>query len=918
MYQCHIQFYLAGCQPDVFEIIRGMSPLEHFTHDFLESDSFQQELASRADVIIFRLPDIDAKETLKAIVSGKKEEAELILLGDKGQIGLLEDHLWMAKDVWATPMSEEEVRFRFLRWQQTYKMGKDFWETRQFFESTINSVPSLIWYKDKDGIHEKVNDSFCKTVNKTKKQVQGRRHSYIWDVEQDDPACIESELAVMSKKTTCVSEEVIVTGEGQKTLTTYKSPLFDLDGSVMGTVGVGIDVTKEHAYKQEIIRKNRTLETIFTSMDCGILSHSLDGLRILSVNQAALRILGYESQEELMSSGFRMIAASVMEEDKKKMEACIRSLKNVGDSASLEYRVQHKNGKILHVMGNVKLLRENGELFYRRFLLDCTAQKLEEEKNERRQMELIQALGIDYKLVCFYDLDTGIGKPLRTDDDHGFVFSSIFSGKIFLKESMDLYIDQFVYEDDREMVRRAVSMETLLKELEEKKIHYVNYRTAVNNEIKYYQMKVVRAGVWKNSHGIVLGLRSVDEETRKEMEQRSLLEDALIQANKASKAKSVFLSNMSHDIRTPMNAIVGFTTLALAHMDSREEVEGYLRKIMMSGNHLLSLINDVLDMSRIESGKMYLEEKLCSLPEILQGLQNIVRADVNAKQLEFHMDVNVMNEDIYCDNLRLNQVLLNLLSNAIKYTPAGGTVRMRLTEIPGAAEGYGNYEFFVKDTGIGMSSEFLSHIFEPFEREKNTTTSGIQGTGLGMAITKNIIDMMKGTIEVKSEPEAGTEVKVSLLFCLDSSHPQSIVDTEEGKDSSRNKECSDLHTGRILLAEDNELNQEIAVTILEDAGFAVEVADNGKIALDMLKNSEPGYYRLILMDIQMPVMNGYEASREIRKLQNKQLSTIPIFAMTANAFEDDKQEARECGMDGYIAKPINVDTLFETLEKVFS
>lgn len=918
MYHCHIRFYLEGQQSEVFEIIRGMSPLEYFTHEFLESDGFQQELASKADVIILNLQDTDVKKALKTIISGKREEAELILFGDKDKIGLLAEHLWEVKDVWTMPMSEEEIRFRFLRWQQTCKMSKDFWETSHFLESTLNSVPNLIWYKDKNGIHEKVNDSFCKTVNKTKKQVEGRGHAYIWNVEQDDPACIRSELEVMSKKKTCVSEEIIMTGEGRKMLTTYKSPLYDLDGSVMGTVGIAIDVTQEYDYKQEIIKKNRTLETIFTSMDCGVLSHSLDGTRIISINKAALKILGYESREELAASGFRMVAASVMDEDKGKMAESIRKLKKVGDSASLEYRVQHKDGEILHVMGNVKLLMENGELFYQRFLLDCTARKLEEKKNERRQMELVQALSIDYNLVCFYDLDTGIGKLIRMDNDHDSLFSAVFNENMSMKESMEQYIDKFVYEDDKEMMRQASSMENLRNELATKKIYYVNYRTNRDGKMKYFEMKVVRAGVWESSHGIVLGFRSVDEETRKEMEQRSLLENAFLQANRASKAKSVFLSNMSHDIRTPMNAIVGFTTLAITHIDNRKEVEEYLKKIMMSGNHLLSLINDVLDMSRIESGKMHLEEKLCSLPDILHGLHNIVREDINSKQLELHMDTaDVFDEEIYCDKLRLNQVLLNLLSNSVKYTPSGGSVSMRVTEKPGMIDGFANYEFCIKDTGIGMSSEFVSHIFEPFEREKNTTISGIQGTGLGMSITKNIVDMMNGTIRVKSKLGEGTEVTVSFAFRLDSDIKEpSTINTEERKENGMNKVLSRLHAGRILLVEDNELNQEIAAAILEDAGFCTEVAGNGKIALEMLENSEPGYYRLILMDVQMPVMNGYEATRKIRRLKDKRLSSIPILAMTANVFEEDKKEALECGMNGHIAKPINADILFKTLEKV--
>ncbi len=1043
MYHCHIHFYFIGTKCKIFEIIKEMSPLEQFTHEFLESEKPEEALLNSADVVLYNLQDEKVKNMVQMLIAKKNQKTELILLTNKNKILDLTDFLSDIKDIWTYPMSDEEVRFRFLRWQQTCKISKDFWLTNHYFETTINNVPNLVWYKDKEGIHKKVNDSFCKIVNKTKKQVEGRSHAYIWDVEQDDPACIESELEVMNKKKTCISEETIQTGAGIRTLMTYKSPLYDLDGSVMGTVGVAIDVTQERAYEKEIIQKNQTLETIFTTIDCGVIRHTLDGRQILSINRAALKILGYESQEELIKDGFDMIAQSVVEEDKAKLRECIKKLEKEGDNVSIEYCVQHKNKERLHIMGNIKLLQENGKWFYQRFLLDCTEQKLQEKKNKRQQMELVQALSIDYNCVCFFDLDTRKGIVLRKDNDKESIFHSIFDGEISLQGSLERYIQEFVFEDDREMLHQAISVYKLKKELTEKKQYYVNYRMVIDSEILYFQIKAVRAGTWGENHGMVLGFRSVDEETRSEMEKKNLLENALLQANRASKAKSVFLSNMSHDIRTPMNAIVGFTALAITHIDQKEQVGEYLKKIMTSGNHLLSLINDVLDMSRIESGKIHLEEKPCHLPDILHGLRNILQADVHAKQLELYIDaVDVLDEEIYCDKLRLNQVLLNLLSNAVKYTSAGGIVSMRIKEKAGAPIGYANYEFSIKDTGIGMGKEFVSHIFEPFEREKSSTISGIQGTGLGMAITKNIVDMMNGCIDVKSEQGVGTEVTVSFTFRLYSGkkEPQDIpklkncralvidddfntcdsvtymlsqigmraewtlsgkeavlrthqavtrgdiysvyiVDwllpdmngievtrrirkemgdnvpiivltaydwsdiEEEAKEAGVTAFCSKplflselrsclhsvveaekeedleetsvkLRTGRILLAEDNELNQEIATIILEDAGFSVEVAENGKIAVDMLKNSQEGYYQLVLMDVQMPEMDGYEATRTIRKLENKQLSSIPILAMTANAFEEDRQEALKCGMNGHLTKPIDPEILFETLDKI--
>ena len=1042
MYHCQIHFYFAGAPNRVFEIMREMSPLDPFTHEFIKSDRPDEKLAVQADVIVAALQGMNAKEAIQILTSGRREDTEVILLAEKEQIADLSDVMPEVKDIWTLPLSDEEIRFRFLRWQETYKMRKDFWETSHFLEAAINNVPNLVWYKDKDGVHEKVNDSFCQTVGKTRKQVEGQRHAYIWDVEEDDPACIESEREVMSKEKTYVSEETIKTGEGMRQLTTYKSPLYNVDGSVMGTVGVAIDVTKEREYEQEIIRKNQSLEKIFTSIECGVMLHTEDGKEIISINRAALKILGYESKEELEANGFQMIAPSVMDEDKPILLDAIQELKEVGDNVGVEYRVQHKNGDILHIMGNVKLLEENGQHVYQRFLLDCTAQKLQEKKKEKRHRELVQALSIDYNLVCFFDLDTGVGFRVQNDEK---MFLDAFNEELSFDEGLEQYIETFVHEDDREMMREASSRDLFLKKLAKKKMYSVNFRIMKEGTVKYFQMKVVRAGSWKQNHGIVLGFHSVDAEIRNEMEQKNLLEDALMQANQASKAKSVFLSHMSHDIRTPMNAIIGFTALAITHIEQREQVEEYLKKIMTSGNHLLSLINDVLDMSRIESGKMHLEEKLCSLPDILHELRNILQSDIRAKQLELYLDaVDVMNEEIYCDKLRLNQVLLNLLSNSVKYTTAGGIVSLRVTEKGGAPNGYANYEFTIKDTGIGMSEDFVLHIFEPFERERTTTSSGIEGAGLGMAITKNIVDMMNGTISVKSEQGVGTEFTVGFTFRLSSetktyqeipelkncralvvdddfdtcdnvsfmlgqlglraewtlsgkeavlrtrkaatrgdrysvyiidwllpdmngievtrrirkemgedisvivltaydwseieseakeagvtafcSKPlfmselssclNSVINVDELEDREDEYEVKDLMKGRILLAEDNELNQEIAVAILEEAGLDVEVAGNGQIAVEMLKKSEPDYYQLILMDVKMPVMNGYEATKAVRKLENKELASIPIFAMTANAFEEDKREALNCGMNGHLAKPIDVDKLFKQLRKV--
>jgi signal transduction histidine kinase/ActR/RegA family two-component response regulator len=381
-------------------------------------------------------------------------------------------------------------------------------------------------------------------------------------------------------------------------------------------------------------------------------------------------------------------------------------------------------------------------------------------------------------------------------------------------------------------------------------------------------------------------------------------------AEDANRAKSIFLNNMSHDIRTPMNAIIGFTSLASKHLENREQVEDYLEKITTSSNHLLSLINDVLDMSRIESGKVEIELEPCDLFEIIQELNSVIGGQMAEKGIEFVVDTkDVQNEEVFCDKLRLTQVLINLLGNAVKFTNEGGKVSFYIIQKPKKRKGYGIYEFHVKDTGIGMSKEFQQHLFEPFTRERTSTVSGLQGTGLGLSITKKIVDMMGGEIEVFSEVGQGTEIVVQVELKIQNQILMTKQEEVESVSHSFIGHC-------ILLVEDNELNREIATEILQENGFVVKSAENGEIALEMVRTSKPGDFHVILMDIQMPVMDGYTACREIRKLTDEKLSQIPIIALTANAFSEDEKKAKEAGMDGYVAKPIDVNKLLKELENI--
>ena len=595
-------------------------------------------------------------------------------------------------------------------------------------------------------------------------------------------------------------------------------------------------------------------------------------------------------------------------------------------------------------------------------------------------------------------------------------------GKLYPKETEDTKKNYL--EEIRDQEQKEWDFESLHQKTGEHRwFHIVAIGSVVNGKKKYI---------------LVMSDRTSD----KKMNQA--LSEAVRAAENANRAKSTFLSNMSHDIRTPMNAIIGFATLAASSIEDRKKVRDYLGKILSSSNHLLSLINDILDMSRIESGKIHLEETEVSLSEVLHDLKTIISGQIHAKQLELYMDaMDVTNEDVYCDKTRLNQVLLNLLSNAVKFTPAGGTVSVRLKQFPGIAKGSELYEIRVKDNGIGMSPEFVQKIFSPFERERTSTVSRTQGTGLGMAITKNIVDMMGGTIEVQTEQGKGTEFIVRLPFRIQPEHHRTekiaeleglkalVVDDDfntcdsvtkmlvkvgmrsewtlsgkeavlrarqsmelgdafhayiidwrlpdmngievtrqirslgddtpiiiltaydwsdievearaagvtafcakplfmsdiretllaaigqkqaETEDSILPAAGSNFKDRCILLVEDNELNREIAMEILNEYGFLVDTAENGAVAVEKMKKSSPGDYDLVLMDVQMPVMNGYEATKQIRALDNPALAEITILAMTANAFDEDRKKALECGMDGFLSKPIVIEELITTLQ----
>lgn len=493
------------------------------------------------------------------------------------------------------------------------------------------------------------------------------------------------------------------------------------------------------------------------------------------------------------------------------------------------------------------------------------------------------------------------------------------------EDAVHIYADTYVHPDDRELYRNMCSRSYMEKTLNrENKFYSFNYRQLAGGVEKWFRMHVIVAAYAPEGMAthVVLAVMDVDKDIQKDIQQKEAIEVALVEAEHANKAKSRFLSNMSHDIRTPMNAITGFVSLAKSNIDDKMQVKDYLDKIQSASKHLLNLINDILDMSRIESGKVQIEENEVSLMEVLNEVNNLIRPMAEEKSIKFQIQNEIVHNYVYSDRLRLNQILINLLGNAVKFTPEGGEISLRVYQEMVAPAGYGVYIFKVKDNGIGIGKEFQDSIFKAFEREKNTENSGIQGTGLGLSITKNIVRMMGGKIDVQSELGQGAEFTVKVVFMLQDVDEDFVQSQEQMQNNGLEDDKEDalqqeLFAGKkLLLVEDNALNREIAKKLLMGRGFIVDEAVNGQEAVEKMKASHSNEYAVVLMDIQMPVLDGYEATKLIRDLDNRILAKVPIVAMTANAFGEERQKAFACGMNGYVTKPIEINVLFETLKQI--
>lgn len=628
------------------------------------------------------------------------------------------------------------------------------------------------------------------------------------------------------------------------------------------------------------------------------------------VNERMIEMLGYDSREDFEEGIHRKVVNTIHPDDLPQVTADLGDHYYVGMKYETTYRMPRKDGTWFWTVDRGEVIETaDGRLAIISACLDVT-QEYEQREARKREYDataskdkilsdIIKAL---YSYNATVNLDTGkyslvVGTGM---EDYIEQFSQtddyVEACNLLLSNVLPEYVDE---------MNRQFSLDSLRRQQSHRgHIGQMIYAGTTEEGIGWFEVNAFM-GVDDEGKPIASVFGRDVTEAHEKADTKAQLEIA----NAANAAKTSFLFNMSHDIRTPMNAIIGFRDLLEKHQEEPEKRADYLRKIEDASSVLLSIINNVLEMARIEKGTLEIDETAWSAEQFNDTLYSVFHEMMVQKNIEFTRQVDVNNHYVFCDPIKLREIFLNILSNAYKYTNPGGRVHMHLKEIPSDREGYALYQTTISDTGIGISEEFMPHIFEEFSREHNTTDNKIEGTGLGMPIVKHLVEFLGGTIEVKSEKGVGTTVIVTL--------PHRIAEKSDLVMHAGVELDPKLFLGkRILLAEDNELNAEIAIEILKEAGFVIELAEDGQICVDMLDKAYTGYYDLILMDIQMPNMNGYDATRTIRAFPDSGKANIPILAVTANAFEEDKREADRCGMNGHLAKPINVHELMKELANI--
>lgn len=662
--------------------------------------------------------------------------------------------------------------------------------------------------------------------------------------------------------------------------------------------------------------------------------------QVVYANKAVLRIFQCDNMKEFQTLTGNSFRGIVYPEDLDAVEQSIKEqiASSKYDLDYVEYRILRKDGSIRWIedYGHFIHSETAGDFFYvfigdatekrnrqlteNEILINEKEQELQEiidefnkertliDQEQLRRLKVIEGLSVNYDSILYVDLDANKVLPYRLSDRTQKQFNQKLRSRDYLGFASE-YINAWVHPEDKELLVKVTSPEYMRSKLSASKTYYTNYRVINNQAIQYLQLRIVNVGSNEHIFQIVMGYRIVDEEIQREMEQNQLLENALENANLAMDVKNTFLANMSHDMRTPLNAIFGFTSLARKNIADAGTALKYLDKIEASSRQLLDLIDKVLKIAWLESNNAGIVESECSLQEIMCDVYDTLSPHAFGKSIDFSLHTDeLIHSDIYGDSDKLTQLLHYITNNAITYTESGGKVDMYVKELDTLPNNCAVYQFKIQDTGIGISENFLAHIYEPFERENNTTLSGAFGTGLGLTITKHIVDMMGGNIEIDSALHKGTTFTVTLTLRMQDSAPALSENAQSP--------YSRLSGLKILIVEDNEINLEIETEILRDQGFLVDTAENGSIAIEKMTKARPEDYSLILMDIQMPVMNGLKAAKAIRALEDPDLASIPIIALSANAFESDKRASLESGMNAHLTKPIDIPLLLETMSKL--
>lgn len=689
-------------------------------------------------------------------------------------------------------------------------------------------------------------------------------------------------------------------------------------------------------------RPDPMTESIIRFMDempGGFLIYWADrGEEIIYANRALLRIFQCATMEEFRQHTGNSFRGLVHPEDLDAVEESIRDQISSSqfDLDYVEYRIRRRDGVIrwiedyghfVHsdVVGDAfyvflgdatekhdQLMREKTMLMNERLDRERKLRNLIEEYDKERtlineeyirQLEVIQGLSVNYEAICYVDLDRDQVVPYRLSVRTSALFYDKMEDRAYSSYA-DSYVKMWVHPEDQDIVIRATAPDYMKEKLETSETYYVNYRVMVGEELQYIQLRVVNVSHEEGVCQVVLGYRRVDEELQQQMEQQALLAEALAKANLAITSKNTFLSNMSHDMRTPLHAIFGFTSLAKLNLENPAEAADYLDRVETASRQLMDMIDKVLEVSSM-ADSAELEETECDLRQTVGDVYSFLEPQAQEKDIAFTLDCESLRHNVVFTNQeKLRQLIMYLANNALTYTNPGGRVFIRVEEGEELPNQYAVYRITVEDTGIGISPEFLEKLFEPFSREKNTTLGGVHGIGLGLTIAKNIVDMMGGVLSVQSVVDKGSTFTAAFRFRVQAWH------------SSAHRPASDGAAFRVLLAEDNEINREIEMELLGELGFEIDPAENGKIALEKMERSDPGQYDVVLMDLQMPVMDGWQAAMAIRSLPDKKKAEVPIIALSANALERDQRRSRECGMDAHLRKPMDLAALLHTMEEL--